>query len=118
MIGLGLGGFVAGRVLGLRPIQAMRSANPLRLYGILELLVALFAATLPLGFGMIAETYRAAYNTIGSTELGFIRFGLALIAVTPATFLMGMTLPVLTRFVVRNMEGAGARLGELYAANT
>jgi spermidine synthase len=31
---------------------------------------------------------------------------------------MGMTLPLLTRYLVRTLDEAGARLGELYAANT
>ncbi|HET9495604.1 MAG TPA: fused MFS/spermidine synthase [Chloroflexia bacterium] len=111
MLGLGLGGFVAGRVAG-------STANPLRFYGVLELFIALYALALPFSVNLIAEVYRGAYSSIGATELGFIRFALALVAVTPATFLMGMTLPVLTRFVVRNLEDAGQRLAELYAANT
>jgi spermidine synthase len=67
---------------------------------------------------MIAEVYRAAYNSLSPDALGLVRFGLAMVAVTPVTFLMGMTLPVLTRFMVRNLGRAGSKLAALYTANT
>ncbi len=111
MLGLGAGGYVGGRL-------AMRSRNPLRLYGAIELLVALFAILLPFAFDGFGEVYRAAYGAMDSTALGFVRAGLALVAVTPATFLMGMTLPILTRFMVRTLDRAGNQLAALYAANT
>jgi len=111
MIGLGLGGYVGGRLAG-------RSSNPLRLYSFLELMIAVLALALPLGFGMIGDAYKAAYGSLGPTELGLVRFALALIAITPVTFLMGMTLPVLTRYMVTRIEQAGPQIAQLYAANT
>src|SRR6476469_9200656 len=77
MLGLGAGGYVGGRL-------AARSGNPLRLYGIVELLVAVVALLLPLEFYAIGEAYRAAYNSLDPTVLALVRFGLALVAVTPA----------------------------------
>jgi spermidine synthase len=111
MAGLGLGGFVGGRL-------AHGRRNPLLLYGVCELLVGVLAILLPLTFNSIGEIYRVAYNATDLTLLGFIRFGLALLVVTPATFLMGMTLPLLTQFLIHTMHHAGSRLAELYAANT
>jgi spermidine synthase len=111
MLGLGAGGYVGGRL-------ATLSDRPLRLYGILELLVALFALLLPFEFYMIGEVYRAVYNSLSLDALGLVRFGLALVAVTPVTFLMGMTLPVLTQFMVHDLGRAGSRLAALYSANT
>ncbi len=113
MAGLGFGSLVGGR-------WANRSRQPLRLYGALELGVAVFAVLLPFAFDDLAEVYRGAYpglvdNTLGLTA---VRFALALAAVAPATFLMGATLPLLVRYLVRTLDEAGARLGELYAANT
>jgi predicted membrane-bound spermidine synthase len=113
MAGLGFGSLVGGR-------WANRSSQPLRLYGALELGVAVFAVLLPFAFDDLAEVYRGAYpglvdNTFGLTA---VRFALALAAVAPATFLMGATLPLLVRYLVRTLDEAGARLGELYAANT
>jgi predicted membrane-bound spermidine synthase len=113
MAGLGFGSLIGGR-------WANRSRQPLRLYGALELGVAAFAVLLPFAFDDLAEVYRGAYpglvdNTLGLTA---VRFALALAAVAPATFLMGATLPLLVRYLVRTLDEAGARLGELYAANT
>src|SRR6266498_798797 len=113
MAGLGFGSLAGGR-------WASHSSRPLRLYGTLELGVAIFAVLLPSVFDDLAELYRGAYpglvdNTLGLTA---VRFALALAAVAPATFLMGATLPLLVRHLVRTLDEAGARLGELYAANT
>jgi len=113
MAGLGFGSLAGGR-------WADRSASPLRLYGSLELGVAAFAVLLPFVFDDLAELYRGVYpGLVGHTAtLTAVRFALALAAVAPATFLMGATLPLLVRHLVRTVDEAGARLGELYAANT
>jgi spermidine synthase len=111
LAGLG-GGALAGAVL------ASRSRNPLRLYGLIELGVAILAVGLPTLFPALGSVYGSAYTSVSAEQLGLIRFGLAFAAVTPVTFLMGMTLPALTSFFVRSLDGASRSLGELYAANT
>jgi spermidine synthase len=113
MAGLGFGSLAGGRLAG-------TSARPLRLYGSVELAVAAMAALLPFAFQGLAGLYRGVWPSLVErpAQLTGVRFALALAAVAPATFLMGMTLPLLTRYLVRTMDEAGARLGELYAANT
>jgi spermidine synthase len=113
MAGLGFGSLAGGRL-------ADTSARPLRLYGLVELAVAAMAALLPLAFHGLADLYRGVWPSLVERpgQLAGVRFGLAIAAVAPATFLMGMTLPLLTRYLVRTLDEAGARLGELYAANT
>ena len=113
MAGLGFGSLAGGRL-------ADTSRRPLRLYGLVELAVAAMAALLPFAFSSLAELYRGVWPSLVERpgQLAGVRFGLALAAVAPATFLMGMTLPLLTRYLVRTLDEAGARLGELYAANT
>src|SRR6266542_4246864 len=113
MAGLGFGSLAGGR-------WARRSARPLRLYGSIELGVAVLAISLPFAFDDLAELYRGAYPSLVDNTLALtaVRFALALAAVAPATFLMGATLPLLVRHLVRTLDEAGARLGELYAANT
>jgi spermidine synthase len=113
MAGLGFGSLAGGRL-------ADTSARPLRLYGLVELAVAATAALLPLAFNGLAELYRGVWPSLVERpgQLAGVRFALAVAAVAPATFLMGMTLPLLTRYLVRTLDEAGARLGELYAANT
>ena len=113
MAGLGFGSLAGGRLAG-------TSRRPLRLYGLVELAVAAMAFLLPFAFHGLADLYRGMWPTLVERpgQLAGVRFGLALAAVAPATFLMGMTLPLLTRYLVRTLDEAGARLGELYAANT
>jgi spermidine synthase len=113
MAGLGFGSLAGGRL-------ADTSARPLRLYGLVELTVAAMAALLPFAFHGLAEVYRDVWPSLVErpAQLTGVRFALALAAVAPATLLMGMTLPLLTRYLVRTLDEAGARLGELYAANT
>jgi spermidine synthase len=113
MAGLGFGSLAGGRLAG-------TSRRPLRLYGLVELGVAAMAFLLPFAFQSLADLYRGIWPSLVERpgQLAGVRFGLALAAVAPATFLMGMTLPLLTRYLVRTLDEAGARLGELYAANT
>jgi spermidine synthase len=73
---------------------ASRSSNPLRLYGFIELGVAVLAVGLPTILPLLGGVYGSAYTSVSAEQLGLIRFGLAFAAVTPATFLMGMTLPL------------------------
>jgi len=50
--------------------------------------------------------------------LALVRFGLSILALGPATVLMGATLPTLSRQLVRDHANLGHEFGELYLANT
>lgn len=111
--GMAIGSIVGGRV-------ADRISRPLRLYGLLELVLALIALLTPLAFNAMHELYRGAFETLeGQPELlSLVRFGLALLALGPATILMGATLPTLSRYLVRDRRQLGTEFGSLYAVNT
>ncbi len=111
MAGLGLGGLVGGWI-------APRLRQPLRVYGVIEIAVGGLALLVPWGFQLIDGVYRSAYDTTSPGQLTFVRLLLTLAAVTPVTFLMGLTLPLLTRHLVTSMRTAGARMAVLYSANT
>jgi spermidine synthase len=111
MAGLGLGGLVGGWI-------APRLRQPLRVYGVIEIAVGALALLVPWGFQLIDNVYRSAYDTTSPGQLTFVRLLLTLAAVTPVTFLMGLTLPLLTRHLVTSMRTAGARMAVLYSANT
>lgn len=113
MAGLGLGSLAGGRA-------ADRSRSPLRLYGILECGIALLAVVVPFAFAGIGNVYGGFYDSLVAQPgvLTGLRFALAFAMVAPVTFLMGMTLPVISRHLVQTLDETGARLGELYAANT
>lgn len=111
LAGLGLGGLVGGLI-------APRLRHPLRMYGAVEVVVGAAALLVPVGFEGIAGIYSSAYDTTSGGQLTLVRLVLTLAAVTPVTFLMGLTLPLLTRHLVTSMRTAGAQMGLLYSANT
>jgi spermidine synthase len=111
--GLAIGGAVGGRI-------ADRVARPLRLYGALELVVVAVVLVTPLTFPLIGEAYRGVYGSLAEAPLALalVRFLFAIIALAPATLLMGATLPTLTRFLAGGSVGMAGAFQRLYAANT
>ncbi len=113
MGGLGLGSVLWGR-------RAGRSDRPLRLYGMLEVAIGLYALIVPFLFAGIGWLVAAAARSFGESpgvSLS-VRVVAAILALTPPTLLMGGTLPILTRFAAGGRSGAGRTAGALYAANT
>ena len=111
--GLAIGGFFGGRL-------ADRVARPLRMYGLLELILVVIVVLTPLSFRLIGEVYRGVYPALATAPiaLALVRFLLAILALAPATVLMGATLPTLTRFLSTGSAGIGRAFQQLYAANT
>ena len=74
----------------------------------------------PITFRLIHELYRASTRSLegAPSSCALVRFGLALLALAPATVLMGATLPTLTRHLTRDAPPSSAAFGRLYAANT
>jgi spermidine synthase len=114
--------FMIGLAWGARfwGARADRMRHPLRTFALLELAVGLYAAAMPLVIGLVRESYRWAYLNVTEdfTALTGIRFGMAFLSMLIPTFLMGGTLPVLSRALVRGVEGFSGKLGVLYGVNT
>jgi spermidine synthase len=110
LAGLGIGALV-GSALGARLRRA------LAVYGLLEIAVGCLALLMPLAFEVVATLFRSAYLTLPSLEVALIRFALAFVALTPVTLLMGMSLPVLTKHLVRTNPDVGERIARLYGLN-
>jgi spermidine synthase len=110
--GMAIGSFFGGRL-------ADRIRSPLRLYGAIELLLVVVVLATPITFSLLHELYRGAYGALEGTPgaIALLRFGLALLALAPATILMGATLPTLTRQLTHDAHLSSA-FGRLYAANT
>jgi spermidine synthase len=110
--GLAIGSFVGGRL-------ADRVRNPLRLYGLIELVLVVIVLLTPVSFRLLHDVYRGIFPSIEGQPvvLALIRFVLAVLALAPATILMGATLPTLTRSLTRNSH-LSAAFGRLYVANT
>ena len=111
LAGLGIGS-LAGAAVGARLRRA------LAVYGLVEITVGCLALLMPVAFGVIATVFRSAYLSLSPAEVALIRFGLAFVALAPVTMLMGMSLPVLTRHLVRADPDVGDRIARLYGLNT
>ena len=94
--GMAIGAAVGGRV-------ADRVRSPLRMYGILELVLVVVVLVTPITFRLIHELYRGVYPSLeGTPWLAVVRLFLAVLALAPATILMGATFPSLTRYLARS----------------
>jgi spermidine synthase len=113
MAGLALGGFSFGRLVH-------RVRRPLRLYGLIEVGVALFAFALPTLLTAVDSLYvaTALHLEDASIALTLMRVVMALGVLVIPTFFMGATLPVLTHFLSTRFDNFGVRLAWLYGLNT
>jgi spermidine synthase len=113
MAGLALGSILFGRLID-------RKGNPLRVYGLLQLGIAVFAVAFPLILRMLNPLYAQIYPSLQDRFylLSFARFVLCFLVLLIPTCLMGGTLPVLSRFVTTGMSTLTERVGRLYALNT
>jgi predicted membrane-bound spermidine synthase len=126
MLGLGLGSYVAGNWADRRYATAPESL--LRTYGCTELLIAAFALGISLALpslGLLASRASAyVMDSSGwfvlSPESYVARGAIAFVLLGPAALLMGATLTLLVRHLVRHdVEGAGSwKIAWLYGVNT
>lgn len=115
-----LAAFMGGLALGSRYFgdRADRATNLLRIYAGLELGIAALGAV---AYGLIVlapPVYASIASHLPAALVAVLRVVIALLLLLPPTFLMGGTLPILARFVVRQAERLGSGLGLLYAVNT
>jgi spermidine synthase len=117
-----LGAFMSGLALGSWKLgqRADRTPNPLRMYGVLEIGIGISAALVPLVFRSLDRFYWAIAPQLSSIPAGesIIRFATSFLVLITPTFLMGGTLPVLTRFFTERLEDVERKVGVLYALNT
>jgi spermidine synthase len=117
-----LGAFMAGLALGSWKLgrRADQTANPLRTYGILEIGIGISAALVPLAFQALESFYWAVAPQLAPIPgaNGAARFLASFLVMLVPTFLMGGTLPMLTRFFTRSLSEVERKVGVLYALNT
>lgn len=104
MLGLGLGSLAGGA------LSALPRVPLLGLFGLIEVCIGIFGAnSLRIFHGV------ASFTVGGSTaRTGFVSFLLLIIP----TLLMGSTLPLLVKHLVRRTANVGESVGSLYAVNT
>src|SRR5215467_14176129 len=117
-----LGAFMAGLALGSWKLgqRADRVARPLRTYGFLEIGIGISAALVPFVFHSLNSVYWAITPTVAAIPRGStaVRFITSFVVLLVPTFLMGGTLPVLTRFFTHRLEDIERNVALLYALNT
>jgi spermidine synthase len=113
MAGLALGSFWSGRYVDRRP-------RVLALYAGLEAGIGVSAVVLPVVLQALTPLYVWLHQYLHASFWLFsvVRFFLAFSLLFVPTTLMGATLPVLSRYMVRNTATLGWRVGTLYALNT
>ncbi|HTI44509.1 MAG TPA: hypothetical protein VL693_21925, partial [Vicinamibacterales bacterium] len=125
MLGLGVGSYLAGRWADRR--YAVDAEMPLRLYGYFELVIAAMGAAIALTLPhldrlsvLVTSYQRDANGWYVITAASYAaRVAIAAGLLTPITLLMGGTLTLLIRYLVRaDVEAQSRRIAVLYAVNT
>lgn len=113
MAGLALGSFALGRA-------SDRLEKPLRLYAMLELGIGAAGVALPFILRHASVVDAWAYARWGQdfAVLTACRFAVSFVLLMIPTTMMGATLPVLSRAMIRNSRTLGLHVGELYSINT
>ena len=113
MVGLALGGIIGGRA-------ADRVRNPLLLYAVLEATIGVSAYLLTQVLDQTCPVYLALHAWLHDCQVMLYgaRYMFAFCLLAVPTTLMGMTLPVLSKFVTDRERSLGLNIGRLYAVNT
>lgn len=113
MLGLSLGALILGRL-------ADSLKSPLKIYALLELGIGGFALLIILLRNPVEQLFISIYPLLNHLPFVFIliKFLTSFLLMLPATFLMGGTLPVLSRAFIRSDERVGSGVGTLYGINT
>jgi len=113
MGGLGLGSIFFGKKID-------RHGQPLLWYGFLEIGIGLFCFLTPSLWIFIEKFYVWAYQALHLNfwQFSIFRFFLCFAFLFIPTFLMGGTLPLLTKFLLRDCRQTAKAVGFLYGVNT
>ncbi|MGC8927289.1 MAG: fused MFS/spermidine synthase [Myxococcota bacterium] len=113
MGGLALGNHIFGKFVD-------KNRNPLRLYSYLEFGIGIACAFFPLYFdGLFNLYFLLANGSIPNTPGNIIlKIIFSIFTILLPTTLMGWTLPVMSKFIIRQIQDVGAKVGLLYFLNT
>lgn len=119
MAGLGLGSYFFGKKID-SVVQSDRDIVSLRWYAALEIGIGVFCLFTPILWAVAQNFYVWAYQAfhLNFWQLSVLRFFICFAILFVPTFLMGGTLPVLTKFLVRDSRQTGNSVGFLYGINT
>jgi predicted membrane-bound spermidine synthase len=115
ILGLALGGYwIKKRIDGL--------SNPIRTLGIVQVVMGGFALSTLMLYGQTFHIMEYVLASLSRTRQAYFFFnlfsqGLSILVMLPATVCAGMTLPIITYYLISRGYGEGA-IGKTYAANT
>lgn len=115
ILGLALGGLWIKRRID-------RIAHPVRFLAVVQILMGVMAAGTLFVYNLTFDVMAWLVNNLSKDDTGYLLFNLASHAIAavimiPATFLAGMTLPLLTYTLMRQGHGEKS-IGSVYASNT
>ena len=114
LLGLGLGSYFFGK-------WSERTANPLRLYMYVELGIAAFSLAAYVVIEQVPVfryVHELAYNRLDLYGLSLIRLALATLVLLPPVFLIGGTMPLISKYFLTAKETFGSGFSRLYYLNT
>ncbi|HPQ38943.1 MAG TPA: fused MFS/spermidine synthase [bacterium] len=112
MGGLALGSWLFGKI-------ADRMTHPVRMYGVLEILIGIYCFFMPMLFTAVHTMHVHLFSQMGpSVQLNILRFVLSVAILTVPCALMGGTFPILSRGIIRKSVFMGRGLSRLYFFNT
>ena len=114
MGGLGVGGVLSGRVA-----SRLSRRVALRIYALLELVVALSALVIGNGLTLLGPVFAWAYGEDGTGSVfSIVRIACSFAVLLVPAVALGATFPMAVRVVVASPTRPGGPAGRLYGANT
>ena len=112
MAGLAVGSFAAGRV-------ADRVRNPLKWFGVTEMLIGLTALATPYALDWLQQLYVAMHPSLPHSlwALTAARLAMTVLLLIVPTTLMGATLPLVIKASTFRRSALGGQVGMLYGSN-
>ena len=113
MAGLGIGSAILGK-------RADRAENPLHMYGVLEIAIAMSVAVSPWLISLAGVIYigLGGQESLGVFGATLVRLLMAMVIMAVPSVLMGGTLPAAVRAVTSSGDVHRGALGVLYGSNT
>lgn len=119
---LALASFMAGLTIGagLASKYGDGIANPVLLYAVVEIIIAISGVSLVFFFPFLTTALKPIFHIIGGDPfiLNAIRLTLSFTLFLFPTICMGVTLPILVKALGRGENSYGKTLGKLYGLNT
>lgn len=113
MGGLAIGSYIAGRIVD-------NKSKPLLIYAILEILIGLVGFLVSILLSPTGSLYVFLHQLLGHSPLliNITKYVFSFCLLAVPTMMMGATLPVLSKYVVKNELNVGMGIGSLYTINT